>query len=369
MTDLHWSYITAGIYWLLVLCWAAIAYSCAREYPSFRRINPLVGVLVLIILVDGARTLVESVYFAIWYTGRTPLLPLSIHTQLSEPQILLLPKLVNLAAAALILVLLARRWLPNIQKELEHHRQVQRLYGELRMAEAARENLSRMLVHDMRVPLTNLLTGLRTAQTLEDPLARQEINEVAIRGGERLLHMINELLDTQRLEHGDLPLQRARVPAARIVEEALAEVSEIAGDRGVRLEQSASELAMDVDPSLLRRVLVNLLANAIRFSPPGGTVTISAVLAGGTACLSVTDQGPGVPEEERERIFEPFYQLDLPGAGRVGSGLGLAFCRLAVDAHGGTIRIDPVPGAGSRFTVVLPVTAETAATEAALASV
>jgi signal transduction histidine kinase len=350
--DLYWSYVTAATYWLLIVFWAIILGYYAREYRQVRRLSPLLTVLIVVVFIDGTRSLVESIYFGIWYTARTGLIPRHLHSVLAEPQYVVIPKLLNLIAAGVILIVLVRTWLPNIEKEILRQKEVERLYEDLRRAEAAKESLTRMLVHDMRTPLTNLLTGLRTAQVLPDPEIRQELTDGALRGGERLLGMVNELLDVQRMRDGQMPLHRERVTPSSLVADVREEVQELAQDAGVTLREELAGATMGVDRDVMRRVLVNLVANAIRYSPRGGEIRITAVEEGSWLRLSVTDQGPGIAAEHRERIFQPFYQV--PAAGRTGTGLGLAFCQLAVEAHGGTIGVESEPGQGSTFWVRLP---------------
>jgi signal transduction histidine kinase len=356
MNDQYWSYVTAATYWLLILFWALILRYYAREYRALRRLSPLLGVLLAVIFIDGFRTLVESVYFGTWYTARTGLLPRHLHSVLAEPQFVVLPKLVNVAAAGVILVVMVRSWLPAIEVEIRRQREVERLYEELREAQAAKESLTRMLVHDMRTPLTNLLTGIRTKQILPDPEVQKELLSAASRGGERLLHMVNELLDVQRMQGGEMPLQRAAVALEQLVRDACDEVAELADERRVRLLSQVQPVNIQVDADLIRRVLVNLIANAIRYSPEGAAIRVGGTAEGTAVRVTVADEGPGIAAEHRERIFQPFYQVQAHTVGRAGhTGLGLAFCRLAVEAHGGTIGVDSEPGRGSTFWFRLPI--------------
>jgi two-component system, sensor histidine kinase and response regulator len=254
-----------------------------------------------------------------------------------------------------------RGWFPNVTKELERQRETERMYAELQEAQAAREALTRMLVHDMRTPLTNLLTGLRTAKAMDDPEMERELVEVAMRGGERLLGMVNELLDLDRMGHGQMPVSHQTFPVSEVVGEALCEVTRLAEERDLQLDEKLEEapepLQVIADPDLTRRVLVNLLGNAIRFTPKGGTVTVSARRMGTDGKLvelSVQDRGPGIPPEHQQRVFEAFYQVDPEGTRLGNTGLGLAFCKLAVAAQGGAIGVESTPGHGSRFWFRLP---------------
>lgn len=367
MTDLHWSYLAAVVYWLLATCWLAIVIGYAREYRRLRQASPLFGALILVIWLDGARTLIESLYFGLSYTARTPLLPYRLHETLADPQWVLYPKLTALAAATAILVVMRRGWFPNLARELERQRELERVNRQLREAQAARDTLTRMLVHDMRTPLTNLLTGLRSARTLEDPETEREVLHMALRGGERLLRMVDELLDLQRLENGRMPIHLAAVPLTACFARVVEEVCELAEERQLHLVVSPpGKPVVQADPELLHRTLVNLVANAVRHSPRGGTVLLGAAPAEEWVRLFVSDEGPGVPPALRERIFEPFFQAEESGTAlsRGHSGLGLAFCRLAAEAQGGRIGVEDAPGGGARFWLLLPAAPAASAEEA-----
>jgi len=171
--------------------------------------------------------------------------------------------------------------------------------------------------------------------------------------------MILNLLDVGQLEEGKLLLHPETVDAGSLARKACQEMEGGAGQRGVQLEIVADEApaVLKGDVAVLRRVLDNLLSNAIEHSPQGGIVRVAVTLCDEGIEISVSDQGPGVPPEFRERIFEKFQRLEnrksVPGANR---GLGLTFCRLAVEAHGGTIWVDDAPSGGALFRTVLPAT-------------
>jgi signal transduction histidine kinase len=182
--------------------------------------------------------------------------------------------------------------------------------------------------------------------------------------------MILNLLDIGQLEEGKLVLHPEGIEAGSLARKACLEMEGGAAQRGVRLEVApGSDRAMlRGDATVLRRVMDNLLANAIEHSPKGGLVTMAVALCDEGVEISVADQGPGVPAEFRERIFEKFQRLEsrksVPGANR---GLGLTFCRLAVEAHGGTIWVDDAEGGGAIFRALLPATEAESGAESAIA--
>ncbi len=233
--------------------------------------------------------------------------------------------------------------------------------------ERMREDLTDMMVHDLRSPLTAVLSGIEMVRELifgedSDPLALQAM-EIADRSCENMLSLVNTLLDISRLESGKMPLDRAPAPFAPLVRSAVTRLSPLAADRGVIVHtELPPDLPMvEIDNEKISRVLINFLDNALKFTPPGEKVIIRAMHQDGelgdVVLCSVSDAGPGIAEEFQEKIFDRFAQaLDQTGQrGQLGSGLGLAFCKLAVEAHGGRIWVESEPGEGSTFWFTLPV--------------
>jgi len=168
--------------------------------------------------------------------------------------------------------------------------------------------------------------------------------------------MVNDLLDVEKMESGSAQLQRVELSAAALVAGALEQVSALAEEaRTALITDIASGLPHFAgDENKLSRTLVNLLANAIKFTR-GGTVTIAVSQSDEENIrFAISDTGEGIPAAAFERIFEKFGQLD---SRRGGSGLGLAFCKLAVEAHGGRIKVESTPGIGSTFSFSIPMAA------------
>jgi NtrC-family two-component system sensor histidine kinase KinB len=238
-----------------------------------------------------------------------------------------------------------------------------------------KDDLTHMLVHDLRSPLTvlsNSLTLMGEAFTEGDPQLFDAVTRIAKQTGERMLTLINALLDISELESDQLELACEAVDVRSLLQESIAQFSSLAASAQVTLETSiARDLpALYVDLSLVARVLSNLLDNAVRFSPSGGRVRLWARSGGRSApdhlLIGVSDEGPGIPREERDRVFEKFYRGSSVRASRSGSGLGLAFCKLAVEAHGGNIWVESPSndvdtakmGPGSTFVLTLPVASD-----------
>ena len=227
--------------------------------------------------------------------------------------------------------------------------------------ETLRDDLTGMIVHDLRTPLTSLLSGLQALRFVggREP-AEQEILDNAIGGGETLLGMINDLLDISKWESGSLVLDRQAVQPADVIEYALAQTAPLARRNGLRVARNIPPdlPAVEADRDLLRRSLTNLLGNAVKFTPRGGIVTVSAAHdpAEGAVVFAVGDTGEGIPAHQVRRIFDKFGQVESRKAGRkMSTGLGLTFCKLVAEAHGGRIWVESKLGKGSRFQFTIPL--------------
>jgi signal transduction histidine kinase len=225
-----------------------------------------------------------------------------------------------------------------------------------------REDLTHMLVHDLRSPLTVLngsLEMLEMVVTSDDTDSIESLLQMAQRGTDRLLRMVNELLDISKLESGQLVLHPENVRAESLMKDIAARLNSLAEISNITLEISvAPDLPqLYVDIEFIGRVLHNLLDNAIKFTPDDGLVRLWARLDPDrdpvAMLVGVTDTGPGIPPEEQHRVFEKFQQTSVTGR-RVGTGLGLPFCKLAIEAHGGEIWVESEVGKGSSFIMRLP---------------
>jgi PAS domain S-box-containing protein len=239
--------------------------------------------------------------------------------------------------------------------------------SERKLLETYRDEITNMAIHDLRGPVGSIISSLALAieiinDPLDMPLEESLIPslEVSLDSANYLLRLVDSLLDIAKLETRQLPINFTPWPIAELVESAERALARSFQEAGVRLQkQIPADLPLSyVDEDKIRRVIINLLDNALRFSPEAGTVLVEAMLTdnGRRILVRVADRGKGVPVEERERIFEKFRQIreNAPERGRKGSGLGLTFCRLAVEAHGGQIWVEDhgaLPGAIFAFTV------------------
>jgi two-component system sensor histidine kinase KdpD len=227
----------------------------------------------------------------------------------------------------------------------------------LRRSDELKTALLRSVSHDLRTPLTSIIAaGAALDSPTATPAERHELSLAIVEEGERLSRLVGNLLDVSRLESGTAEPHRELVSLAEVLEAARHSIGE-AGEM-VQLGLEPELPALRADPTQLERVFANLLDNATRHGGGEG-VRVHARPIGSSVEVRVVDQGPGIPERERERIFLPFFQAG-PGTGRRGSGLGLAIAKGFVEANGGEISVESLPGQGTSFVVTLPMGAEEA---------
>jgi two-component system sensor histidine kinase/response regulator len=223
----------------------------------------------------------------------------------------------------------------------------------LRGLEQLRDDLVHMVVHDMRSPLTVLIGRLQQLQP-HVAGAQQKALDAATRSAVALNRMADTLLDVSRLEEGKMPVDRTMCDLSALAAEVRNAVLALDAKRVIDLDSPGSVTTL-CDASLVRRVIENLVGNAVKHTPSEGRLRIGVRARPGQARIEVQDEGDGVPPEARERIFEKFGTLATrKDESYHSAGLGLAFCRLAVQAHGGTIGVDGVEPHGSLFWVELP---------------
>jgi two-component system sensor histidine kinase/response regulator len=236
--------------------------------------------------------------------------------------------------------------------------QLQKNYRRLQEVEKLRDDMRNMIVHDLRTPLTSVIMGVGMLEKhggLNE--TQREIMTVAATGGKTLLAMINDLLDVEKMESGSTHLQYETLSPAALIAGAIEQVRSLAEEAQTMLVTAVPEdlTTFPGDKNKLSRTLVNLIGNAIKFTG-AGTVSITASrIDSGNIRFAVGDTGDGIPADAFEKIFEKFSQLD--SRNRVGTGLGLPFCKLAVEAHGGRIEVESTPGLGSTFWFTIPLVA------------
>lgn len=240
------------------------------------------------------------------------------------------------------------RYLVNVQDATERH-EIERL----------KQEFVAMVSHDLRTPLTSVqgtltllgdgtygeltATGVKRVRTAEESI-------------DRLINLINDLLDIEKLEAGKLTMKLERVSLSKVIEQSVEGVRGFGEKHHVTVETAATDLSVRADRDRLVQVLINLLSNAIKFSPEQASVTVVVEQSDGYAWVKVIDRGRGVPASHREAIFERFKQVEAAdGARKRGTGLGLAICKAIIEAHDGAIGVDSEEGKGSTFWLRLPV--------------
>jgi PAS domain S-box-containing protein len=236
-----------------------------------------------------------------------------------------------------------------------------RLYSRAQQAARTREEVLAFVSHDLRNPLaTILLNASALLETIPsdrlDADEREQLEWIA-RSSEQMNRMIQDLLDVARIESGQLPIRLARTSMRSVVNEAAALLQPQVREENLLLdiEGVPERLEIELDRERVLRVLLNLIGNAIRFTPGGGRIRVEAEILGGSVRIAVRDTGVGIASDEGARLFEPYWQGRRPGPGRSrGNGLGLAIAKGIVEAHGGAIWFESEPDVGTSFYFTLP---------------
>ncbi|WP_319586315.1 hybrid sensor histidine kinase/response regulator [uncultured Desulfobulbus sp.] len=250
----------------------------------------------------------------------------------------------------------------RVAAHLELHRQkkvIQESYDQLHQLEELRDNLVHMVVHDMRTPLTSMKGFLQLLDMVEGETMSKDGKEyinILTDATESLIELASSLLDVSKMEAGEMTLDLGECNMIEIIREVMGKVESLRGDRQFIFEEPKDPIFIQGDAKLLARVIQNLMGNALKFTPDDGSISIG--IEAGETCVRVyvQDNGPGIPQESLGRIFEKFGQVKSQQNQRqYSTGLGLTFCKLAVETHGGTIGVDSEVGKGSSFWFSIPV--------------
>lgn len=229
---------------------------------------------------------------------------------------------------------------------------------ERRAMERMKDEFISTVSHELRTPLTSirgalgLLSSGRLGMLAEKG---QRLLTIASENTDRLVRLINDILDIERIESGKVTLEKMSCNAGELVRKAVESVRSLADREEIAIEVDATPATLMADPDRMIQTLTNLLGNAVKFSPAGSTITVTARAQGHNAVISVADRGRGIPANKLDRIFERFQQVDASDSrDKGGSGLGLAISRSIVRQHGGDISVESEIGRGSTFTITLP---------------
>ena len=249
-----------------------------------------------------------------------------------------------------------RRLTLAVRERKRAEAQLQESYDQLRRLERIRDDLTHMIIHDMRSPLMTILGGLELAKMTKGAVAAEidRYLNMCHKGAKTLQGMVGTLLDVYRLESGEMPLESSKHDLAPVARQVVSDIQPQALLDNVSIAIDSTPATAWMDVEVIRRVLDNLVANAIQHTPQGGNVDLNIYTRTDMSIVEVKDTGSGVPDAYQKKIFEKFGQVGNSDAnGSV--GLGLAFCKLAVEAHGGEIGVKSTPGRGSVFWFSLPV--------------
>ena len=243
----------------------------------------------------------------------------------------------------------------------EKNRQLEESFAKLKELDRLKSNFLATMSHELRTPLTSvigyselMLEGLGGPLTAE----QREYLGIIMEKGENLLQLITSILDISKIEAGRVRLVVSEVDAGQVMRDAVATVLPLARKKGLKVTCEPPRIPkIQADRDKVRQCLVNLCSNAVKFTPAGGQITVTAEPeAIGRVAIHVTDSGIGIGEEHLDRVFDVFYQVDGSSPREYGgAGLGLAIVKSFVEAHGGAVRVRSSQGQGSIFTIVLPL--------------
>ena len=233
---------------------------------------------------------------------------------------------------------------------------------ERRELERTKDEFTSIVSHELRTPLTSIRgsLGLLESGALGTlPEKGQRMVEIAVDNTDRLVRLINDILDIERIDSGKIHMRKQETDAEELVGRSVEGLAQFALDAEVKLVADARPVPVHADPDRVIQALTNLISNAVKFSPAGSAVRVSAVRQEDEVIFEVADEGRGIPEEHLDSIFERFQQVDASDSReKGGTGLGLAICRTIVENHGGRIWVESVPGEGSTFAFSLPALAD-----------
>jgi two-component system sensor histidine kinase KdpD len=257
---------------------------------------------------------------------------------------------------------LALAMVQDIGQALERARLADELEGARVQGETERlrNALLSSVSHDLRSPLASMIGSAGTLSSYGDQLPageRRELLEAILGEGQRLDRYIQNLLDMTRLGHGTLKLNRDWTDVAEIVGASVTRLHKLFPELKVDTQLPPGTLLLYVHPALIEQALFNILENAARFSPPGEAVRVIVRSGQERLTIDVVDRGPGIPEDERARIFDMFYSVSRGDRAPQGTGLGLAICRGMIGAHGGSVEALPGDGHGTTIRITLPLPA------------
>jgi signal transduction histidine kinase len=365
--NLLWLHVTTdvmiGLSYVVIALFLAVLVHFVRHDIPFHWILLAFGTF---IITCGSTHFMEAWTFwfpLYWLSGGTKVVTAiaSVATAAALPP--LLPRILNVVAAAKV---------SNARKQqLERaNAELALLYERVKELDDVKTQFFANVSHELRTPLTLILGPTRAmlAQPALTPEQRRSL-EVVTRNAETLLGYVDDLLDIAQIEATQLHLHPTAVDLVALVRRCAAHFDALAQERRIDLVIEAPDaVPAVVDAEQIQRVVLNLLGNAFKFTPDGGTVRCAVESSGAYATITAADSGPGIPPEQRAVVFERFRQAATDGRRGQGIGLGLAIVKAFVERHGGQVAVDDAPEGGARFTVTLPVGTASSATVVPIAA-
>jgi len=368
--------LTAVTYWLLIVMWAYILFFYIRCVRLKRVESRLLITLIVILAIDAFRTLFESLYFGAWYTSLAGFLPMGVYDFLISPERWVIPKFLNVLAAALIIGILLRRWLPEEEREREqqekHVRELtetiekrKRAEEELVQANIQLKEIDRLksifiasMSHELRTPLNSIIgfTGI-ILQEMSGEINKEQRKQLTLvkNSANHLLALINDVIDVSKVEAGKVELVIEEFDLTALVEEVRDSFSVAAAEKGFEVSLKIPEtLVIETDERRTKQVIVNLVGNAVKFTDEG-EIEINVTKKDRMAELSVKDTGVGIREEDMGKLFKAFSQITTSGKTKEGTGLGLYLSKKIANLLGGDIKAESEFGKGSVFIFTLPL--------------
>ncbi|WP_158498779.1 ATP-binding protein [Magnetospira sp. QH-2] len=369
-------YLTPITYWLLVGIWTAILLFYFLHRRQLSELSGPLAILFLVLAVDAFRTLFESSFFGAWYTARVGLIPSEIYDFLVRPEIVFIPKAINLIVALVVVGLLLRRLIPAVIKEQEQQaafinqlnrenaerreaeRQLAERTDELERSNTELQQFAYSVSHDLKEPLRMVASYLQLLDRKYKDALDQEAHEYmdfAVDGAKRMDRLIEDLLDYSRVASHGTAFEP--VDSGEALREALDNLRSPIKEFGAEVVTPDNLPCVMGDRSQVMRLFQNLIGNAIKYRHPDQPprIEITGHMENGFARFSVQDNGIGIDPSQREAVFDVFRRLHDRESAVAGSGIGLAICRKILDRHGGRIWVDSAPGEGCRFQFTLPI--------------
>jgi signal transduction histidine kinase len=349
--DRYMAVFTAIIYWALAICWLSIILFYGRQYVRLRRPHPLIATLIIVLFIDGTRTFLETLYFGVRFSAKAHFVNAALADLLDLPYYVAIPKVINLFAALVIILVIVRNWFDNLEQEQRQREATEKLQAEL----------ISLASHELKTPLTSIRgyahTLVREFGQLGEETQREFLQAISSEA-DRLSRLISTLLDVSQIDEGRLRVHRQSTSPSDLCEEAARTAAHPEFRHALRVDLADGLPDIFVDVERIHQVLTNLISNAAKFSPDGSEIVLAAAADDHAVRFSITDHGVGIPREEQSTLFTRFHrasnvqELDAPG-----SGLGLYIAKGIVEAHGGAISFTSELGRGSTFSFTIPIAA------------